>query len=76
MLRPSREVRGRRPYTLRQGDAIRLHFLDGTPTEAVFHVSRDEPKVLRWLQAERIRPGERFWFDLASQTLAEKCCGG
>jgi hypothetical protein len=58
---------------VRRGDAIRLHFLDGTPTEVVFHDALDEPSVLRWLQVERMSPGEPFWFDLASQTLAENC---
>jgi hypothetical protein len=73
LTRPGGGVRCRRLYALRRGDSIRLHFLDGTPTEAVFHASSDEPGVLRWLQAERMWPGEPFWFDLASQTLAEDC---
>lgn len=74
LTRPGGGVRCRRLYAVRRGDNIRLHFLDGTPTEAVFHAAADEPRVLRWLQAERMRPGEPFWFDLASQTLAENCC--
>jgi hypothetical protein len=76
LTRPGGGVRCRRLYAVRRGDAIRLHFLDGTPTEAVFHAAADEPTVLRWLQAERMQPGEPFWFDLASQTLTEKCCVG
>jgi hypothetical protein len=74
--RPGPGVRRRRLYALRRGDTIRLHFLDGTPTEAVFDASRDDPTVLRWLHAERMRPGEPFWFDLASQTLAEESYWG
>ena len=62
-------VRWRRFYALRRGDSIRLHFLDGTPTETVFHLADVEPRVLRWLQAERMQPDEPFWFDLSSQTL-------
>jgi hypothetical protein len=69
--RPGGGVRCRRLYALRSGDTIRLHFLDGTPTAAVFHATEDEPPLLRWLQADRMRPGEAFWFDLGSQTLAE-----
>jgi hypothetical protein len=76
LTRPGGGIRCRRLYALRRGDAIRLHFLDGTPTEAVFHAKSDEARVLRWLQAERMRPGEPFWFDLASQTLAAECCAG
>jgi hypothetical protein len=72
LTRPGGGVRCRRLYALRRGDTIRLYFLDGTPTEAVFHAAEDEPPVLRWLQADRMRPGEPFWFDLGSQTLAEK----
>jgi hypothetical protein len=74
LTRPGGGVRCRRLYALRRGDGIRIHFLDGTPTEAVFHATDDEPEVLRWLQAERMRPDEPFWFDLASQTLAEQIC--
>jgi hypothetical protein len=71
LTRPRGGVRCRRLYALRQGDAIRLHLLDGTPTAAVFHAVHEEPPVLHWLQADRIQPGEPFWFDLSSQTLAE-----
>jgi len=72
LTRPGGGVRCRRLYALRQGDTIRLHFLDGTPTDAVFHAAEEEPPVLHWLQADRMRPGEAFWFDLSSQTIAEK----
>jgi hypothetical protein len=71
LTRPGGGVRCRRLYALRLGDTIRLHFLDGTPTEAVFHATEEEPPVLRWLQADRMRPSEAFWFDLCSQTLVE-----
>jgi hypothetical protein len=71
LTRPGGGVRCRRLYALHHGDTIRLHLLDGTPTEAAFHAD-DEAPVLRWLQADRMRPGEAFWFDLCCQTLAEK----
>jgi hypothetical protein len=69
LTRPGPTLRCRRLYALRSGDNIRLYFLDGTPTEAVFHASFDEQRVLRWLQVEHMQPGEPFWFDLACQTL-------
>jgi hypothetical protein len=72
LTRPEGGVRCRRLYALRHADTIRLHLLDGTPTGAVFHTAADEQPVLRWLQAERMRPDEPFWFDLGSQTLAEE----
>ncbi len=71
--RPGPGVRCRRFYALRSEDAIRLHFLVGEPTEVVFELRRDEAAVLQWLQAERIRPSEPFWFDLASQVLHQNC---
>src|SRR5262249_17784435 len=36
LTRPGGGVRCRRFYAVRNGDQVRLHFLDGTPTEAVF----------------------------------------
>ena len=72
LTRPAGGVRCRRLYALRHGDIIRLHFLNGTPTEIVFHAGQDEPHVLRWLQADLMRSGEPFWFDLGSQTFSEK----
>lgn len=67
MTRPGRGVRCRRFYTLRNGNEIRLHFLDGTPTEVVFNDRLDDPVVLHWLRSGHIRPDTPFWFDLASQ---------
>jgi hypothetical protein len=65
LTRPGRGVRCRRFYALRKADEIRLHFLDGTPTEMVFHDRSDDPAVLYWLRADHIRSGIPFWFDLA-----------
>lgn len=73
LTRPGGGVRCRRLYALRRGDSIRLHFLDGTPTEAVFHAAQDAPHVLRWLHADDMPLGEAFWFDLGCQTIAEEC---
>lgn len=71
LTRPGGGVRCRRLYALRRGDSIRLHFLDGRPTEVIFEADKEEPPVLRWLQADRMQPGEAFWFDLGSETLEE-----
>jgi hypothetical protein len=69
LTRPGGGVRCRRFYALRHADHVRLHFLDGTPTEAVFDPAVDEWAVSRWLQIHRMQPGEPFWFDLASETM-------
>jgi hypothetical protein len=73
LTRPGRGIRCRRLYAIRRPDSIRFYFLDGTPTEVVFDPRADERRVLRWVQAERMRPGEPYWFDLASQTVGEPC---
>jgi hypothetical protein len=69
LTKPGPGVRCRRFYALRFRDLIRLHFFTGTPTEIVFDRETDDPEVLRWLHAERIRPEVPFWFDLASQVV-------
>jgi hypothetical protein len=73
LTRPGRGIRCRRLYALHGPDSIRFHFLDGTPTEVVFDPHADERRVLSWIQAEHMRPGEPYWFDLASQTVEEPC---
>jgi hypothetical protein len=72
LTRPGPGVRCRRFYALREPDYIRLYFLTGDPTEVFFDPASDDPEVLSWLQAERMRPGEPFWFDLACQTLPDE----
>jgi hypothetical protein len=67
LTRPESGVRCRRFYALRNGNEIRLHFLNGTPTEVVFDDRKDDPVVLHWLRSSHIRPDTPFWFDLASQ---------
>jgi hypothetical protein len=71
LTRPGPGIRCRRFYTVRTRDLIRLYFFTGTQTEVAFDPEADEEEVIRWLQAERMRPGEPFWFDLASQTILE-----
>lgn len=58
--------RVRRFYLQRTGNTGRIHFLDGTPTVAVFEIGRDEPRVIHWLGLNTIEDGEVLWFDLAA----------
>jgi hypothetical protein len=59
--------RVRRFCLRRQGPTGRLHFLDGTPTETVFHLGRDDPRVLEWIGLPALAPGESRWIDLAAR---------
>jgi hypothetical protein len=58
--------RVRRFYIERQGQSGRVHFMDGTPTDVVFHLGQDEPEVLHWIGLPYLRDGDRQWFDLAA----------
>jgi hypothetical protein len=61
--------RVRRFFLERYGQRGRIHFLDGTPTEAVFEIGRDEWRVLQWIGLPALGEGDRQWFDLAARTL-------
>ena len=61
--------RVRRFFLQRDGEAGRVHFLDGTPTQAVFVAGRDDPRVLDWVGLTDLPHGERRWFDLAARPL-------
>jgi hypothetical protein len=61
--------RVRRFFLERHGPHGRIHFLDGTPTAAVFDLQRDEPQVLNWIGLPTLRDGERQWLDLAARPL-------
>jgi hypothetical protein len=67
--------RVRRFQLRRQGPRGRIHFLDGTPTDAVFEFGRDEPRVLHWIGLTSLRDGEGQWFDLAARALAPAPAG-
>ncbi len=62
--------RVRRFFLERQGTCGRIHFMDGTPTAAVFDVERDEDRVLHWLGLPDLSDGGRQWFDLAARPVA------
>jgi hypothetical protein len=63
--------RVRRFYLERRGAVGRIHFMDGTPTEAVADIGRDDRRVLEWVGVTRLRPGERQWFDLAARPVED-----
>lgn len=58
--------RCRRFYLHRQGNAGRVHFLDGTPTSVICEIGRDEPEVIEWLGLEAMEENGIQWFDLAA----------
>ena len=62
--------RVRRFFLHRQGNCGRVHFMDGTPTAAVFDVERDEDRVLTWLGLPQIDDGACQWFDLAARAVS------
>jgi hypothetical protein len=61
--------RVRRFFLERRGTTGRIHFLDGTPTEAVFDLDRDDPRVLHWLGLPPLAEGQQQWFDLAARAV-------
>jgi hypothetical protein len=61
--------RVRRFFLERHGPCGRIHFLDGTPTNAVFEIGRDETRVLQWIGLPFLLDGGRQWFDLAARAV-------
>lgn len=60
-------ARVRRFLLRRTGRQGRIHFLDGTPTAAVFDLGADEQRVLHWIGLPAIKDGEGQWIDLAAR---------
>jgi hypothetical protein len=58
--------RVRRFFIERHGESGRIHFMDGTPTDIVFDMGKDETEVLHWIGLPHLDDGERQWFDLAA----------
>lgn len=61
--------RVRRFLLRRRGDCGRLHFLDGTPTDVVFHLGRDEDRVLEWIGLTQLEDGQHLWVDVAARPV-------
>lgn len=61
--------RVRRFALVRTGSHGRIHFIDGTPTAAVFDLERDEPTVLHWIGLPALRDGEEQWLDVAAKPV-------
>jgi hypothetical protein len=62
-------ARVRRFLLQRTGLEGRIHFLDGTPTSAVFDLGTDEYRVLHWIGLSGLKDGEGQWFDLAARPV-------
>jgi hypothetical protein len=54
---------------MRHGTKGRLHFLDGTPTDTIFELGRDEYRVLEWIGLPLLRDGDEQWLDLAARVV-------
>jgi hypothetical protein len=61
--------RVRRFFLQRNGQQGRLHFMDGTATETVFELGRDEARVLDWIGLPSLEDGDRQWLDLTAHAL-------
>jgi hypothetical protein len=61
--------RVRRFYVERRGARGQIHFLDGTPTDTIFELGRDEYRVLEWIGLPHMAEGEQLWIDLAARPL-------
>jgi hypothetical protein len=62
-------TRCRRFYLERQSALGRLYFFNGSETEIVFDLERDDPRVLEWLGLPDVADGSRLWLDLSAQTV-------
>jgi len=62
-------LRVRRFMLKREGRQGRVHFVDGTPTAAVFEIGRDEKRVLDWIGLSSLREGGEQWFDLTARAV-------
>jgi hypothetical protein len=59
--------RVRRFCLIREGRRGRLHFLDGTPTSAIFDLDTDDRRVLHWVGLSGLADGGELWLDLATR---------
>jgi hypothetical protein len=61
--------RVRRFFLQRTGQRGRIHFMDGTPTDTIFDLGRDESAVLEWIGLPSLVEGDQQWFDLAARAV-------
>lgn len=61
--------RVRRFFLERRGPTGRIHFLDGTPTQTVFELGRDDGRVIDWVGLRDMDDGGQQWFDLAARPV-------
>jgi hypothetical protein len=61
--------RVRRFHLRRNGCFGRIHFIDGTPTEAVSEIARDDRRILDWIGLTSLPPQGDLWFDLAARPV-------
>jgi hypothetical protein len=61
--------RVRRFNLRRNGRFGRIHFIDGTPTEAISEIARDDRRILDWIGLTGLPPHGDLWFDLAARPV-------
>lgn len=61
--------RVRRFYLSRTGQVGRIHFMDGTPTDASYEIGHVDERFLLWLGLRDLADGQIQWFDLAATDL-------
>jgi hypothetical protein len=61
--------RVRRFFVERRGARGQIHFLDGTPTDTIFELGRDEYRVVEWIGLPHMAEGEHQWIDLAARPV-------
>jgi hypothetical protein len=47
----------------------RIHFIDGTATEVVFVLGKDERRVVEWIGLNDLADGGIRWMDVAARPL-------
>jgi hypothetical protein len=67
--------RVRRFYVERRGSSGRIHLLDGTLTDTIFELGRDEHRVVEWIGLPAMEEGEQQWIDLAARPLDGSTAG-
>lgn len=61
--------RTRRVSLRRSGSVGRIHFIDGTATEVVFVLGKDERRVVEWIGLSDLPDGGVRWMDVAARPL-------